>query len=80
MRDAFGEAVTLEPLAYILALDDTIVDWKACMCDARERAKKACMDSGGIFYESGVATTAKEGAYITAIILEDGERIEAKGA
>jgi len=80
MRDAFGKTVTPEPLTYVLAPDDSIVDWKACMCDARERAKKACMDSGGIFYESGVATIVKDGAHITALILEDGERIEAKGA
>ncbi len=80
MRDAFGETMTPEPLTYVLASDDSIVDWEACMSVARERAEKACTNSGGTFYESGVATIVKDGAHITALTLEDGERIEAEGA
>lgn len=80
MRDAFEMTATPEQLTYVLAPDDSIVDWKACMCNARERAKRSCTDSGGIFYESGVTTIVKDGAHITALILEGGERIEAKEA
>jgi L-2-hydroxyglutarate oxidase LhgO len=79
MRDAFG-TMAPESLTYVLASDDRIVDWETCMSDARERAKKACTESGGTFYESGVATIVKDGARITALILENGERIEAGSA
>ncbi len=75
--DAFGTTMAPESLTYVSASDDSIVDWETCMSDARERARKACTNSGGTFYESGVAIIVKDGARITALILENGERIEA---
>lgn len=80
MRDTFGTTTTPESLTYVFAWDDSIVDWETCMLDARTRAKEACTDSGGTFYESGVATLIKDEARITALILKNGERIEAGNA
>ncbi|KAF1949669.1 hypothetical protein CC80DRAFT_484052 [Byssothecium circinans] len=77
MRDTFGTTIAPESLTYVLAPDDGIVDWETCMSDARERAKKECRNSGGTFYESGVVTIVRDGAHIAALILENGERIEA---
>lgn len=76
MRDEFGTTMAPESLTYVLASDDSIVDWEACMSDARERAKKACTGSGGTFYESGVATIVNDGVSITSLLLENGEMIE----
>lgn len=80
IRDTFGTTMAPESLTYVLAGDDGIVDWETCMSDARARAKKACTDSGGTFYESGVATLVKDGARITALTLKNGENIEAGSA
>lgn len=82
MRDTFGTTTAPESPAYILASDDSIVDWKTCMSETRERAKKACTDSGGTFYESEVATIVKDGdgARITALTLENGKSIEVANA
>ncbi|KAL2144205.1 hypothetical protein VTI28DRAFT_9496 [Corynascus sepedonium] len=80
MRDTFGTTTTPESLTYVFAWDDSIVDWETCMLDARARAKEACTDSGGTFYESGVATLIKDEARITALILKNGEKIEAGNA
>lgn len=80
MRNAFGTTEAPESLTYVLAEDDSIVDWEACMAEARDRAKRACTNSGGTFYESAVATIVKDGAHITALILENGERIEVEAA
>jgi glycine/D-amino acid oxidase-like deaminating enzyme len=80
MRDKFGTTTAPESLTYVSAADDSIVDWEPCISDARERTKKACTDSGGTFYESGVASLVKDGARITSLILENGEKIEAGNA
>jgi hypothetical protein len=82
MQKHFGTGIGPELLTCVFASDDSIVDWKTCMADARERAKQACADSGGTFYESGhgVATIVKDGAHIAALKLENGEMIEARGA
>ena len=50
------------------------------MSEARERAKQACTNSGGTFYEGELTTIVKDGPHITALILEDGEKIDAIGA
>ncbi|KAK4040369.1 hypothetical protein C8A01DRAFT_15738 [Parachaetomium inaequale] len=80
MQKHFGTGMAPESLTCVFASDDSIVDWETCMADARERAKKACTESSGTFYESGVATIVKDGAHITALQLENGEMIEARGA
>ncbi|KAK3906019.1 FAD dependent oxidoreductase [Staphylotrichum tortipilum] len=80
LMQEFETIMAPKSLTYILAPDDSIVDWETCMSDARGRAKKACTDSGGTFYESGGATIVKDGARVTALMLENGERIEAGSA
>jgi hypothetical protein len=44
------------------------------------RASAACSDSGGSFYESGVASLVYNSSRITAIMLENGEKIKATTA
>lgn len=80
MRNAFGTKMALDTLTYVIAEDDSIVDWKTCMSEARERAKQVCTNSGGTFYEGELTTIVKDGPRITALILEDGGKIDAIGA
>jgi hypothetical protein len=80
MRDTFGSTTAPESLTYVSAPDDSIVDWGPCISDARERAKDACVSSGGTFHESGVARLVKDGSRITSLVLENGETIEAGSA
>ncbi|KAH6845135.1 FAD dependent oxidoreductase [Chaetomium sp. MPI-CAGE-AT-0009] len=80
MQDTFGTTTAPETLTYVLASDDSIVDWESCISDARERAKNACTNSGGTFYESGVARLVNDGTRITALILENGEEIKVGSA
>lgn len=80
MRDTFGTTTAPNSLTYVSAPDDSIVDWGPCISEARERAKNACTNSGGTFYESGVASLANDGSRIASLVLENGETIEVGGA
>ncbi|KAH6649910.1 hypothetical protein F5144DRAFT_616946 [Chaetomium tenue] len=80
MRDTFGTAAAPESLTYISAPDDSIVDWEPCISEARVRAKNACVNSGGTFYESGVTSLVQDGSRITSLVLENGETIETRDA
>jgi glycine/D-amino acid oxidase-like deaminating enzyme len=80
MKNTFGTTTAPDSLTYVLAPDDSIVDWGPCISDARERAKDACASSGGTFHESGVASLVKDGSCITSLVLENGETVETGGA
>ncbi|EAQ92469.1 predicted protein [Chaetomium globosum CBS 148.51] len=80
MKDTFGTAAAPESLTYISAPDDSIVDWEPCISVARARAKDACVNSGGTFYESGVTRLVQDGNRITSLMLENGEAVEAGDA
>jgi L-2-hydroxyglutarate oxidase LhgO len=80
MQDKFPTTNAPPSLTYVSAPDDMIVDWAPCMSKAMERARQACTDSGGIFYESGVETIIKKASHITALVLENGEEINADNA
>lgn len=80
MKDTFGTAAAPESLTYISAPDDSIVDWEPCISVARARAKDACVNSGGTFYESGVTRLFQDGNRVTSLMLENGEAVEAGDA
>ncbi|KAJ5806870.1 hypothetical protein N7474_010462 [Penicillium riverlandense] len=82
MQDRFGTKTAPESLIYVFNSDDAIVDWELIISQARARARAACVDSGGSFYESEVTTLVHDNdkGRIIEVVLKNGVRIQTETA
>lgn len=82
MQEHFETTRAPEELLYVFNSDDAIVDWELIMSEARRTAEMACVESGGSFYNSGVTSLVHDNdkGLITAVMLDNGERIETETA